>query len=254
MLKTINLIKKFKGLTATNDLSFNVEKGEIVGIIGPNGAGKTTLFNLITGYLKPTSGKIYFQNKDITGLPPHKIAAAGIIRTFQLDRIYHEFTVLENVVVASHLDARIRLWESVLTTPGYRRKNRLIWDNALKDLQFLGIDDKKDEIAANLSHGHQKLLGIAIALAANPRLLLLDEPLAGMNAEEVNKALDLIRQIRASGISVLMIEHNMKAVMSTCDRLIVINFGTEICRGTCDLVQKDPAVIQAYLGAKKNAA
>lgn len=249
MLETRKLTKHFKGLKAVGDLDLDVGAGEIAGIIGPNGAGKTTVFNLVTGFLRPTSGKIIFNGKDITGLKPHSIAGLGIVRTFQLDRIFHNFTVLENVVTASHLSARIGFWEAVFHTSRYRKKDRNTWECAVKILKFLWMDDKKDEIARNLSHGHQKMLGIAIAMAARPKLLLLDEPLAGMNPVEVARSLDLIREIRKQGTSVLLIEHNMKAVMSVCDRIVVLNFGTEIARGTPDEVRQNKEVVQAYLGA-----
>jgi branched-chain amino acid transport system ATP-binding protein len=254
MLETRHLTKHFKGLIAINNVDFNIGTKEIVGVIGPNGAGKTTFFNLVTGFLKPTSGRILFEGKDITAKPPHKIAGMGIVRTFQLDRIYHNFTVLENVEIASHLQARIGFFESIFKTPPYWRKEKSAWENAMQILLFLGLQDKKNELARNLSHGHQKLLGIAVALAAKPRLLLLDEPLAGMNSQEVAHTLELIQSIRAKGAAVLLIEHNMRAVMCTCDRLLVLNFGTEIARGTCEEIQKNKDVIQAYLGAKRNAA
>jgi branched-chain amino acid transport system ATP-binding protein len=254
MLETRQLSKHFKGLVAINNVDFNINKGEIVGVIGPNGAGKTTFFNLVTGFLKPTSGRISFEGRDITGKPPYTIAGMGIVRTFQLDRIYHEFTVLENVEIASHLQARISFLESIFKTRLYRKKEKMASENATQILQFLGLQDKREELARNLSHGHQKLLGIAVALAAKPRLLLLDEPLAGMNVQEVGHTLELIREIRTRGTAVLLIEHNMRAVMSACDRLMVLNFGTEIARGTCEEIQRNKDVIQAYLGAKRNAA
>jgi branched-chain amino acid transport system ATP-binding protein len=254
MLETKLLTKNFKGLVAINNVNFNINNGEIVGIIGPNGAGKTTLFNLITGFLKPTSGKVIFEGKNISGKSPYAIAGAGIVRTFQLDRIYHTFTVAENVAISSHLQARIGFLEAIFKTPQYWEKDRSAAKHALRILKFLGLEDKKDELAHNLSHGHQKLLGIANALAANPKLLLLDEPLAGMNAQEVNRTLDIIRDIRNNGTSVLLIEHNMRAVMCICDRLLVLNFGTEIARGTCDEIQKNPDVVKAYLGTNRNAA
>ena len=254
MLQTKNLTKHFKGLCAVNNLNLSIDGGEIVGIIGPNGAGKTTTFDLITGFLQPTNGSILFEGKDITGRKPHRIAKDGIIRTFQLDRIFHHFTVLQNVVAASNLVARIGFWEAVLNTSTYSRKDKSTWDHAKKILQFVGLDDKKNEIARNLSHGHQKMLGIAVALAANPKLLLLDEPLAGMNPVEVTRALETIGQIRGRGIAVLLIEHNMKAVMSICDRMVVLNFGTEIARGSPEELKQNEEVIQAYLGAEENAA
>jgi branched-chain amino acid transport system ATP-binding protein len=249
MLETQKLTKHFKGLSALNNLDLNINEGEIVGIIGPNGAGKTTVFNLISGFLNPTSGRIMFGGKDIAGQKPHAIAKIGIVRTFQLDRIYHHFTVLQNVVTASHLHANIGFWEATLNTSRYRKKDKSIWDYAMKILQFIGLDHKKDEMAQHLSHGHQKMLGIAIALAANPKLLLLDEPLAGMNPTEVVRSCEIIGEIRKRGTAVLLIEHNMSAVMSTCDRIVVLNFGKEIARGSPEEVRQNKDVIRAYLGA-----
>jgi branched-chain amino acid transport system ATP-binding protein len=254
LLQTKNLTKNFKGLCAVNHLNLSIDEGEIVGIIGPNGAGKTTTFDLITGFLQPTYGNILFEGKDITGRKPHRIARNGIIRTFQLDRIFHDFTVFQNIVAASNLVARIGLWEAVWNTSTYSRKDKNTWDHAEKIIQFIGLDDKKNEIARNLSHGHQKLLGIAVALAANPKLLLLDEPLAGMNPLEVTRALETIGQIRRRGIAILLIEHNMRAVMSICDRMVVLNFGTEIAEGAPEELKQNEEVIQAYLGAEENAA
>jgi branched-chain amino acid transport system ATP-binding protein len=254
MLETIKVTKSFKGLRAINRIDLKVAAAEIVGIIGPNGAGKTTLFNLITGFLQPTSGKIVFGGKDITGRKPNAIAELGVARTFQLDRIFHDFTVLQNVMVASRLYARIGFWEAIFHTRRYRTRYADVWEYADKILQFIGLDNKKDEIASNLAHGHQKLLGIAVALAANPKLLLLDEPVAGMNREEIAVALEIIAKIRSRGISILLIDHNMSAVMSVCDRIVVLNFGTEIARGSPEEVKQNKDVIQAYLGVGKHAA
>jgi branched-chain amino acid transport system ATP-binding protein len=251
MLETKKLTRNFKGVQAVTNLDLNVNAGEIVGIIGPNGAGKTTVFNLITGYLQPTKGEVIFNGKDITGQKPHRIARQGVVRTFQLDRIFHNFSVIQNVVTASYLYAGIGLSEAALNTSGYLKKNRDTHEHAKKILKFMGLDDKKDEIARNLSHGHQKLLGIAIALAASPKVLLLDEPLGGMNHAEVDKTLEIITEIRRQGTAILLVEHDMQAVMKICDRLVVLNFGTEISRGSPEEVQKDKEVIQAYLGTKK---
>ncbi len=254
MLETKKLTKNFKGLCAVSNLDLSLEEGEIVGIIGPNGAGKTTVFNLLTGYLQPTSGRVVFEGKDITGHSPHTIARDGVVRTFQLDRIFHDFSVIQNVVTASHLFAGINFWESTFNTPGYRKKDQNAWDHARQIVRFVGLESKQNETARNLSHGHQKLLGIAIGLAAKPKVLLLDEPLGGMNPNEVDAALKIIRDIRQQGTAILLIEHNMRAVMSVCDRLIVLSFGTEIARGTPEEVQNNKEVIQAYLGAGKYAA
>jgi len=251
MLETKKLTKNFKGVQAVSNLDLNVNAGEIVGIIGPNGAGKTTVFNLITGYLQPTKGKVIFNGEDITGQKPHVIAKHGVVRTFQLDRIFHNFSVILNVVTASYLYAGIGLSEAALNTSGYRKKNRDTCEHAGKILKFMRLDDKQDEIARNLSHGHQKLLGIAIALAATPKVLLLDEPLGGMNPAEVDRTLEIISEIKKRGTAILLVEHDMQAVMKICDRIVVLNFGTEIARGLPEEVQKNKEVIQAYLGTKK---
>ncbi len=254
MLETKGLTKHFRGLRAVNNIDLSVDANEVVGIIGPNGSGKTTLFNLITGFLKPTSGDVTFEGKDITGKGPHVIASLGLARTFQLDRIFHDFTVLQNVMVASRLHARIGFWEAIFNTPRYRTKFYGTLDYATKILQFVGLADKKDELSRNLAHGHQKMLGVAVALAAHPKILLLDEPCAGMNPKELDAALELISKIREQGTSVILIEHNMKAVMNVCDRILVLNFGTEIAKGTPAEVQNNKDVIQAYLGVEKHAA
>ncbi|MGD0627469.1 MAG: ABC transporter ATP-binding protein [Thermodesulfobacteriota bacterium] len=251
MLEIKKLTKNFKGVQAVSNLDLNVNSGEIVGIIGPNGAGKTTVFNLITGYLQPTKGEVIFNGKDITGQKPHVIAKHGVVRTFQLDRIFHNFSVTQNVVTASYLYAGIGLWEAAFDTSGYRKKNRNTGEYARHILKFMRLDDKKNEIARNLSHGHQKLLGIAIALAANPKVLLLDEPLGGMNPAEVDGTLEIIGEIRKQGAAILLVEHDMQAVMRICDRIVVLNFGMEIARGSPEEVQKDKEVIQAYLGTKR---
>lgn len=251
MLETKNLTKNFKGVQAVNHLNLIVNSGEIVGLIGPNGAGKTTVFNLITGYLRPTEGKVILNGKDITGQKPHVIAMKGIIRTFQLDRIFHNFNVIQNIEIASYLYAGIGLCEAIWNTSGYRNKYHETSKSAEKILKFVGLEDKRDEMARHLSHGHQKLLGIAIALAAKPKVLLLDEPLGGMNSSEVEKTLGIIGEIRKQGTAILLVEHNMQAVMKICDRIVVLNFGMEIARGLPEEIQKNQEVIQAYLGTKR---
>jgi branched-chain amino acid transport system ATP-binding protein len=254
MLEIKQLTKYFGGLAAVNGLNMNVNQGEIVGLIGPNGAGKTTAFNLITGFLRPTKGAILFNQMDITGRGAHVVAEKGIVRTFQETNFLADFTVLQNVVVSCYLNARVGFWKTIFNSPDYRKKEEYALNHAMEILQFLRLDIIKNETAKNLSHGHQRLLGIAIALSANPQLLLLDEPLSGMNAAEVRESLLFIRQIRAVGTTVLLVEHNMRAVMELCDRIVVLNFGQKIAEGLPDEIRKNKDVIEAYLGASEYVA
>lgn len=254
MLEIKQLTKYFGGLAAVHRLDMNVNQGEIVGLIGPNGAGKTTVFNLITGFHRPTKGSIIFNQMDITGRSVHVVAENGIVRTFQETTFLSDFSVLQNVVVSCHLKARVGFWKAIFNSSDYRKKEEYALNRAVEILKFLGLDLIKGELAKNLSHGHQRLLGIAIALSANPQLLLLDEPLSGMNAAEVRESLVFIRQIRSTGITVLLVEHNMRAVMELCDRIVVLNFGQKIAEGVPDEIRKNKDVIEAYLGAGEHVA
>jgi branched-chain amino acid transport system ATP-binding protein len=254
MLEIQGLTKYFGGLSAVNNVDVSMKQGDFLGLIGPNGAGKTTFFNLVTGYLRPTKGKVIFEGKDITGKKPHIVAAKGIVRTFQQTNIFMDYTVLENIVLACYLKPGVNFWEAVLHTPGGRRKETDILKRSRGILELVGMENMANQISGSLAHGHKRILGIAIALAAEPKLLLLDEPLSGMNAEEVTEAMNLINKISQSGMTILLIEHNMRAAMSLSKRLVVLNFGKKIAEGNPEEIKKNPEVVKAYLGAGDNVA
>jgi branched-chain amino acid transport system ATP-binding protein len=248
LLEIRGLTKRFGGLKAVGDFDIHVDEGEIVGLIGPNGAGKSTVFNLVTGVLPVTSGIITFNGRDITRAQPHEVAALGIGRTFQLNPLFHEFTVLENVTSSFELHPHSGLVNVFFNTRTYRRNEAFIQEKAHEILELVGLSKEAGELAKNLAHGHQKMLGVARALATKPTLLLLDEPLAGMNPSEIQRSLDAIRGMRDNGITVLIVEHNMQ-ILSLCDRVVVISFGEKICEGSPEEVRANSEVISAYFGA-----
>lgn len=248
LLEVEHLTKNFGGLSAVNDFDIQVAEGEIVGLIGPNGAGKSTVFNLITGVLPVTSGRVMFDGCDITRRQPEQVARLGIGRTFQLNPLFHEFTVLENVTSSFELHPYSSLFDIFFNTRKYRRNEAFIQEKAHEILGLVGLSEEADELAKNLAHGHQKMLGVARALATKPRLLLLDEPLAGMNPGEIKYSLDAIRDMRANGMTVLIVEHNMQ-ILSLCDRVVVIGFGKKITEGPPEEVRANAEVISAYFGA-----
>ena len=254
MLKIKSLTKFFGGLAAVSSLDMSMNQGDLMGLIGPNGAGKTTVFNLITGFLRPTTGQLVFEDRDITTKNPHHIAARGIVRTFQGDNIFPDFTVLQNVVLACHLKPRVGFFETLLHTGGSRRKEKEILNRSQAILELVGLDAMAGVTARNLAHGHKRILGIAIALAAEPKLLLLDEPLSGMNAGEVSETMRLINRLWQTGITILLIEHNMRAAMSLCQRIVVLNFGRKIAEGLPEEIKGNQEVIRAYLGTGEHAA
>lgn len=245
--------KDFGSLVAVDRLDLTVKEGAIHALIGPNGSGKTTVFNLITGFHTPTRGTVYFRGEDITDLPPYVVARKGLARTFQLTTLFKEMTVLQNVMVACHLHTRISLYRQVVRNAKSRRRHGAVEERALELLDFMGIAHRKDEIAGELPHGHQAALGIANALATEPKMMLLDEPVGGMNATETAQTMDRIKKLRELGLTILLVEHDMKAVMNTSDIITCINFGNKIAEGTAQEVCSCKEVNDAYLGGTIDA-
>ncbi|AFM43348.1 ABC-type branched-chain amino acid transport systems, ATPase component [Desulfosporosinus acidiphilus SJ4] len=252
MILTLDQVsKEFGGLKALSDISFTVNKGDVFGVIGPNGAGKTTLFNLITGIFPPTSGNIIFNGTEIIGLKPYKVTALGIARTFQNIRLFDNLTVLENVMVGAHSHMKASIWQGIWRTPKQRREEKAVTDRAKELLALVGIK-AIFELSGALAYGQQRRLEIARALAADPEILLLDEPAAGMNESETEDLMRLITQIRDMGKTIILIEHDMNLVMNTCNRLAVINFGSKIAEGNPEEIQTNSEVIEAYLGKEED--
>ena len=246
------LHKNFGGLAAVNDLTFEIEKGAIHGLIGPNGAGKTTIFNVISGFYKPSAGKILYQGESLGGLQPHQVAAKGLVRTFQETTLFHEFTTFENALMGRYLHTKSSMISALFGTQ--RASEPTNEKKTTEVLEFLGLADRKDELALNLPHGLQRALGIAVALTAEPKLLLLDEPFAGMNPEETRNMMELIQKVRESGITIRLVEHDMQAVMGLCERITVVNFGRLLTEGAPEEIKSNKDVIEAYLGTDLNAA
>jgi branched-chain amino acid transport system ATP-binding protein len=249
ILKATKLSKVFGGLKAVSDFSMEINKGELVGLIGPNGAGKTTAFNLLTGVYQPTTGEIDFDDKSVLGLKPYQITQKGVARTFQNIRLFSELSVLDNVKIAYHFHVKYGLLEAVLRVGRYHREEQEIEEKAIKLLEIFKLDHKKDEIAKNLPYGEQRRLEIARALAAQPKLLLLDEPAAGMNPQETQQLMQMIKWIRQEfDLTILLIEHDMQLVMNVCERIYVLEYGSVIAQGTPEEIKNNPRVIEAYLG------
>jgi branched-chain amino acid transport system ATP-binding protein len=253
-LEVRDLALHIGGLVALAGISFSVPTGRIVSLIGPNGAGKTTAFNVITGYLRPTRGTVLCGDHDLTRLPPERIAALGVVRTFQRTSLFAGCSVLDNVMMALHLAGRVSVLGAVLRLPGVRREEEQLRAEAGTIIAFVGLERRVHELAANLAYGEQRRLGLAVALAARPTLLLLDEPVAGLNPTETEDFKQLVRTIRDRGTTVLLVEHDMRMVMSISDSVLVLNQGRIIASGPPEAVQRDPQVIRAYLGTGRKRA
>ncbi len=248
LLSIKNLTKRFGGLMAVNDVSFDVDQGKIVGLIGPNGAGKTTVFNLITGNYIPDEGQIVFNGQNLVGLKTHKIVSLGIARTFQTIRLFKNLTVLENVLAGCHCRMRSGIFSSMFSLPWQRKEEKLALGRALKELEFIGLKEHMDLKSMNLSYGNQRLLEIARALASSPKLIVLDEPAGGMNDYETQQLVGLIRKMQDRGLTVLLIEHDMNLVMRICEHIVVLEHGALIAQGNAGQITQDQRVIEAYLG------
>ena len=253
LLELRNAGMSFGGLRAVDELSFAVAQGSIVGLIGPNGAGKTTVFNMITGVYRPTDGEVFWQGQRITGAPPHRVAALGIRRTFQTIRLFSEMSVFENVRAGCHLRARQHWWQGLLALPAQKREEAELTERTHDVLRRLELGQVADEPATSLPYGMQRRVELARTLAGEPKLIILDEPAAGLNDAESAALNQTIFAIRDSGVTVLLVEHDMNVVMNVTDHIVVINFGRMIAQGNAEAIRNNPAVIEAYLGSEDDA-
>jgi branched-chain amino acid transport system ATP-binding protein len=247
-LKVEQVAVRFGGLVALADLNFVVGEGEIVSLIGPNGAGKTTAFNVMTGFLDPSAGGVSYRGTMLNGMKPHQIADLGLIRTFQRTSVFPNDTVYDNLLVGLHRLGRVGILADILGLPRARSSHRRLRERAGELIEWIGLENRANDLAGSLSYGEQRLVGVALALAAAPSMLLLDEPVSGMNASETHSFVQLIRNVRDRGIAILLVEHDMPMVMSVSDRIVVLNYGRIIAEGTPEVIRRDPAVIEAYLG------
>jgi branched-chain amino acid transport system ATP-binding protein len=252
ILEIKKLTRNFKGLTALCRIDIEVIEGEILGIIGPNGAGKTTLFNIISGFLKPSSGEILFRGENIVRLKPYDIVRKGIVRSFQGASLFQAASCLENIIIAHHLYKKFGFWQAIIKTKTYTLREEEVVRNSLKMLEGFDLADKKEVRAHDIPYGHQKMIGLGMALATNAELLLLDEPVSGMNPEEAVAMTKIIERIRSEqGKTVVVVEHNMKVVMKLCDRIVVLNHGEKIAEGLPEAIRSNREVTEAYLGAEE---
>jgi ABC-type branched-subunit amino acid transport system ATPase component len=250
LLRVRGLHKSFGGLRAIHDVSYDVMTESVFAIIGPNGAGKSTMLNLISGAYQPDSGSLHFDGRDLAGLPVHRRARLGIARTFQKIRLFRQLSVLENVIAGFHVHHDVPAWQYLIHGPAFRRNQAHCRSEAMELLAFVGLARQRNALAGSLSYGEQRMLEFARALATKPRLLLIDEPAAGLNAAEVDRLLDRILTIRRNGVTVVAVEHNMALVMNVADRILVMDYGQRLFEGIAADVQKDPAVLAAYLGGE----
>jgi branched-chain amino acid transport system ATP-binding protein len=246
-----HLTMRFGGVVAVNDVTLSVKQGEIHGLIGPNGSGKTTIFNVVSGYYKPTSGKVSFEGQTISGLPAHQITANGFARTFQNLRLFASMTVLDNVRVGMGYHGKTALWQEFFNPAAIQREEKAFTDKALELLRLLDIEESARKRATSLPYGDQRRVEIARALATNPKIVLLDEPAAGLNEVETDQLRQILLKIRDMGVTIFLVEHDMKLIMGICDCISVLDYGKKIAEGTCDCVASNPVVIEAYLGKEE---
>lgn len=249
ILEIVGVSKRFGGLTALKDVSFQVAEGEIRGLIGPNGAGKSTMFKIIAGFSAPTKGSVVYRGQNIEGNKPHAIAKMGIVRTFQETTLFQEMSVFENALVGSHMAAQTDIFSAIFGLG--KQKQRAAVDKVMDVLEFMGLSERKDSLASELPLGSQRALALSIALVSEPKVMLMDEPFAGMDPRETNHMMDLTRKVQESGVTIILVEHDMKAVMGLCHYLTVLNFGQVLAEGTPEDIRNDERVVEAYLGGAK---